>query len=147
MPRKEDQELTKWARKPAKGMERSPAEKAQQSSGRKKDKVLPNPWAYKVTLPSLHECNKCDMTDLIMLSCRSNFMIKPLPVNYTEESRDEDLYRIFGGLLNQGVSFIKQWIQCFIFTRKGYVNNLAKTYLKSKGLKLGIWLKSIKEGK
>ena len=74
-------------------------------------------------------------------------MLKPLPATHTKASRDEDLYRIFGGLINQKVPFMRQWTHCFTLMHKRYVNNLAKIYLKTKGLSLGMWLKGIKEGK
>ena len=87
------------------------------------------------------------MSDVALLDCKTNFMIKPLPAKCTEETRDEDFYRIFSGLVNQGVCFMRQWVCCFTLTYKGFITNLAKTYLKSKGLKLCTWLKVIKDGR
>ena len=81
-----------------------------------------------------------------MLSCRPNFEIKLLPAHYTEKPQDDDLYRIFGGLLNQCVRFMRQWIRCFSLTHKGFIINLARTYLKSKSLKIGTWVTGIKNG-
>ena len=41
---------------------------------------------------------------------------------------------------------MRQWVHCFTLTHKGFITNLAKTYLKSKGLKLDTWFKGIKDG-
>ena len=82
-----------------------------------------------------------------MLSCRPNFKIKQLPVPYTEKSCDDDLYHIFGELVNQSEKFMRQWIRCYSLTHKGFIMNLAKTYLKSKNLKISIWITGIKNGR
>ena len=103
-----------------------------------------NHWAYKETLPILNEHDKCSLTDLAMLSCRPNFEIKLLPAHYTKKLQDDDLYHIFGGLLNQCVKFMRQWIRCYSLTHKGFIMNLVKTYLKSKNLKIGTWIIGIK---
>ena len=70
-------------------------------AGKDKEIRPSNPWPYKETLPILSEHDKCSLMDLAMLSCRPNFEIKPLPAQYTKKSQDDDLYHIFGGLLNQ----------------------------------------------
>ena len=49
--------------------------------------------------------------------------------------------------MSQGVGFMRQWIWCFSLTHKGFITNLTKTYLKSKGMKLGTWLVGIKNGR
>ena len=71
----------------------------------------PNLWAYKDKLPVPNEKDKCSLTNLSMLSCRATFEIKPLSAGYTEKSQDDDLYYIFGGLINKGVGFMRQWIR------------------------------------
>ena len=115
-------------------------------AGKAKDKKPSNPWAYKETLPILSEHDKCSLMDLAMMSCRSNFEIKLLPAHYMEKSQDDDLYRIFGGLLNRCAGFMRQWIRCFSLTHKGFIMNLTKTYLKSKSLKIGTWITGKKNG-
>ena len=42
---------------------------------------------------------------------------------------------------------MRQWIRCYSLTHKGFITNLAKTYLKSKNLKIGIWITGIKNGR
>ena len=148
MPQKSDQASARQAKRPRTGKGRGTAEKAKQLPGIGKDNVPANPWAYKIMLPNLNEHDKCSsMLDLALLDCKTNFMIKPLPADYTGETCDEDLYRIFGGLVNQEVSFMRQWVHCFTLTHKGFITNLTKIYLKGKGLKLGTWLKGIKDGR
>ena len=71
---------------------------------------LPNPWAYCMKLPVIKECEKCDLTDLSMLNCRSNYCIKSVSRGYTEKNRDDEVYRIYGSLVNQGEKFMCQWI-------------------------------------
>ena len=140
MPHKSNSDSVKVPRSKAKCQ-------GNKQAGKDKDKKPSNPWAYKETLPILNEHDKCSMADLAMLSCRPNFKIKLLPALYTEKSHDDDLYRIFGGLLNQSEKFMRQWIRCYSLTHKGFIMNLAKTYLKSKNLKIGIWITGIKNGR
>ena len=128
----------------AKGNESRGGKCTNKHAGKTKNKKPSNPWVYEETL--LIEHDKCSLTDLAMLNCRSNFEIKPLPEQYTEKSRDDDLYRIFGGLINQGVGFMRQQIRCFSLMHKGYIMNLTKTYLKGKSLKTSTWITGIKMG-
>ena len=125
--------------------------KHQKSKGNvKKGKNLqenpPNPWAYCVKLPVIKESEKCDLADLSMLNCRSNYCIKSVTRGYTEKSKDDEVYRIYGSLVNQGVKFMRQWVRCFALTRKKYVTNLARDYLKEKNIKLNAWIVGIKNG-
>ena len=110
MPQKIDQDNARQPKRPRTGEGRGTAEKAKWQPGTGKDKMPANPQAYKITLPNLNEHDKCSTSDLPLLDCRTNFMIKPLPAEYTEETHDENLYRIFGDLVNQGVSFMRQWV-------------------------------------
>ena len=87
-------------------------------AGKGKDKKPSYPWTYKKTLPVLYEHDKCSVNDLAMLSCRPNFKIKQLPAPYTEKLCDDDLYHIFGGLVNQSEKFMRQWIRCYSLTHK-----------------------------
>ena len=41
---------------------------------------------------------------------------------------------------------MRQWIRCYSLTHKGFITKLTKTYLKSKNLKIGIWITGIKNG-
>ena len=68
----------------------------------------PNPWAYCVKLPLLNETDKCDLTDLTVLNCRSNYCIRTVSQGYTEKSRDDELFRIYGSLVNQCANFMRQ---------------------------------------
>ena len=90
MPQKSDQASARQAKRPRTGKGRCTAEKAKQLPGIGKDNVPANPWAYKIMLPNLNEHDKCSMLDLALLDCKTNFMIKPLPADYTEETCDED---------------------------------------------------------
>ena len=119
--------------------------KGNEKKGRNPDS-LPNPWAYCETLPIIQEHEKCDLTDLSMLSCRSNYCIKTVSRGYTGKDRDDEVYRIYGGLVNQGEKFMRQWIRCFTLTRKKYVTNLARGYLKEKNIKLNEWIVGVKNG-
>ena len=130
----------------AKGTNSKAKGQGNKQAGKGKDKKPSNLWAYKETLPILYEHDKCSVTDLAMLSCRLNFEIKQLPAPYTEKLCDGNLYRSFGRLVNQSEKFMRQWIRCYSLTHKGFIMNLAKTYLKSKNLKIGIWINGIKNG-
>ena len=98
MPQKIDQDGAGQPKRPRTGKGRGAGEKAKWQPRTGKDKVPANPWACKIILPNLNEHDKCSMSNLALLDCRTNFMIKPLPAEYTEETRNEDLYRIFGVL-------------------------------------------------
>ena len=111
---------------------------------RKGNKMLENPsnpWAYSVKLPLLNEADKCDLADLDVLNCRSNYCIRTVSQGYTEKGRDDELFRIYGNLVNQSANFMRQWIRCFALTRKKYVMNLACEYLNKKvqNWVLGYW--------
>ena len=94
-----------------------------QSKGKKKqhsNKVV-NPWAYKVILPQLPENEKCNSNDIAMLECKPNFKVKPVQTPYTQLSRDKDLNRIFGELVNQKPAFMRQWVRIFTLTHKTFI--------------------------
>ena len=139
MPRKSNSNNVKGTKSKAKCQ-------GSKQAGKGKDKKPSNPWAYKETLPILYEHDKCSVTDLAMLSSRPNFKIKQLSAPYTEKLHDDDLYCIFSGLVNQSEKFMRQWIRCYSLTHEGFIMNLAKIYLKSKNLKIGIWITGIKKG-
>ena len=73
-----------------------------QPKGKKKkdDNKVVNPWAYKVILPQLPKNEKCNSDDIAVLGCKASFKVKPVQTPYTQLSRDEDLYRMFGELVN-----------------------------------------------
>ena len=85
---------------------------------KKKSNTFVNPWAYKVILPPLPESEKCNSDDLSVLKCRPSFRIKPVQTDHTELTRDEDLYRIFGELVNQKPAFMQQWVRIFTLMHK-----------------------------
>ena len=62
--------------KHGKGRRKSSENKTKQVTVKNKDKKPANPWAYKVILPNLSEHDKCNITDLSILECRSQFSIK-----------------------------------------------------------------------
>ena len=64
-----------------------------------------------------------------------------------EQATDNELYRIFGAMMNQDSGFMLQWLRVYVLTHQKAVSTMAKEYLNSKGLTLQTWLTSLKEGR
>ena len=64
-----------------------------------------------------------------------------------EKQWDNEVYRIFGELVDKDYTFMRQWLRCYSLTNKNNISKIARDYLKSKGLKLKTWLISIKTGR
>ena len=64
-----------------------------------------------------------------------------------EKHRDNEVYRIFGELVDKDYLFMRQWLRCYSLMNKNNITKIAKEYLKSKGLKLKTWLINIKTGR
>ena len=93
--------------------ERPKSHAKHQPKGKKRqdsNKVV-NPWAYKVILLQLPENEKCNSDDIAMLECKPNFKVKPVQTPNMQLSKEEDLYRIFGELVNQKPAFMRQWVR------------------------------------
>ena len=109
----------------------------------RKDGIPDNPWPYADNIPLLHEADKLDVNDL---ECRSQYQISTVKIE-NEQARDNEVYRIFGSMMNQDSGFMRQWLCVYVLTHLKAVCNMAKEYLSSKGLTLQTWLISLREGK
>ena len=112
----------------------------------KKQKEKVNPWQYVGKLKAIPERARLDKTDLAMLNCRLKYCIKTVLLK-DETARDNEIYRLFGELVNKDPIFMRQWLRCYGLTNKQTVHKVGKNYLKPKGLKLKTWLSSIKAGR
>ena len=62
-------------------------------------------------------------------------------------ARDNELFCIFGTMVNQDAGFMRQWIRVYVVTHRKMVNAMARDYLDGKGLTLQTWLSRLKEGR
>ena len=87
-----------------------------------------------------------DIKDLEQLECHTQFQISTVKLE-NEQVRDNELYRIFGVMMNQDSRFMRQWLRVYVLTHRKAVSAMAKDYLNSKGLTLQTWLISLREGR
>ena len=64
-----------------------------------------------------------------------------------EKQWDNEVYKIFGELVDKDYTFMRQWLRCYSLTNKNNTRKIAREYLKSEGLKLKTWLISVKTGR
>ena len=79
------------------------------------DKLKSNPWSYAETVPLLPETGKIDIKGLELLECRQQYQISLVKLE-NEMARDNELFRIFGTMVNQDAGFMRQWIRVYIVT-------------------------------
>ena len=79
------------------------------------DKLKSNPWSYAETVPLLPETEKIDIKGLEFLGCRQQYQISLVKLE-NEMARDNELFHIFGTMVNQDVRFMRQWIRVYIVT-------------------------------
>ena len=60
---------------------------------------------------------------------------------------DNELFRIFGSMMNQDAGVMHQWIRVYMVAHRKIVSVMAKEYLDGKGLTLQTWLNGLKEGR
>ena len=112
----------------------------------KKNKESTNPWPYLTTLTLVLEKERLDKKDLATLCCRLKYCVKSVMI--TDENHwNNEVYRIFGELVDKDYLFMRQWLRCYNLMNKNNITKIAKECLKSKGLKLKTWLISIKTGR
>ena len=109
----------------------------------KKKGTKTNPWPYQEKLPSLLESMKLDIKELENLECRSQYQISTVKIE-NEQACDNELFRIFGAMMNQDAGFMRQWIRVYVLTHHKFVGHLAKDYFKGKGLTIQTWLSGLK---
>ena len=73
------------------------------------DRLKPNPWSYTETVPLLPETGKIDIKGLELLECRQQYQISLVKLE-NKMARDNELFRIFGTMVNQDAGFMRQWI-------------------------------------
>ena len=81
----------------------------------KSDGIQPNPWLYPETVPLLPETGKIDIKGLESLECRQQYQISLVKLG-NETSRDNELFCIFGSMVNQDAGFMHQWIRVYMVT-------------------------------
>ena len=112
----------------------------------KSDGIPVNPWSYAETVPLLPEMEKIDVKGLESLECRSQYQISVVKLE-NEKAQDNELFYIFGSMMNQDAGFMSQWIRVYMVTHRKTVSVMAKEYLDGKGLTLHTWLNGLKEGR
>ena len=75
----------------------------------KSDGIQPNPWLYAETVPLLPETGKIYIKGLESLECRQQYQISLVKLE-NEAAGDNELFRIFGSMVNQDAGFMHQWI-------------------------------------
>ena len=81
--------------------------------GSKTDVIPDNPWPHAETVPLLLETSKFDIKDLEQLECHTQFQISTVKLE-NEQARDNELYRIFGAMMNQDSRFMRQWLFVYV---------------------------------
>ena len=81
----------------------------------KSDGIQPNPWLYAETVPLLPETGKIDIKGLESLECRQQYQILLVKLE-NETARDNELFHIFGSMVNQDTGFMHQWIRVYVVT-------------------------------
>ena len=75
----------------------------------KSDGIPANPWLYAETVPLLPETGKIDIKGLESLECRPQYQISVVKLE-NKKARDNELFCIFGSMMNQDARFMCQWI-------------------------------------
>ena len=79
------------------------------------DKLKSNPWSYAETVPLLPETGQIDIKGLELLECRQQYQISLVKLE-NEMARDNELFCIFGTMVNQDAGFMRQWIRVYVMT-------------------------------
>ena len=87
-----------------------------------------------------------DVKGLESLECRSQYQISVVKLE-NEKAQDNELFHIFGSMINQDARFMHQWIRVYVVTHRKTVKVMAKEYLDGNGLTLHTWLNGLKEGR
>ena len=114
---------------------------------KKKRHVLPeftNPWPYADNLHPLPEALKLDRDSLSELACQNEYIIES--DHKMENDSNDQIYHLFGELINKDPGFMRQWVRLFTITHKRYLETLAMNYLASSDLSLINWCKGVKSG-
>ena len=101
-----------------------------------------NPWPYKDMVLSLPEADKLTRSNVLQIECCSRYKIRNNTHIVDEKSANDEVYRMFGVMLSQNVTFMRQWVQVFILMHKHFVINLSEDYLENQCIKLSEWLTS-----
>ena len=102
---------------------------------------LTKPWPYVDVLLPLSESLKVNRDEFCTLECHDQYSIKHRPDFFNESEKNDELYRIFGELVNKAARFMRQWARCFTLTHRKFINKLAGDYFKTKGMELANWTK------
>ena len=97
-------------------------------------------------MPLLPDTGKIDIKGLESLECRQQYQILLVKLE-NETARDNELFCIFGSMVNQDTRFMHQWMRVYVVTHQKTISAMAKEYLIGKGLTLQTWLSGLKEGR
>ena len=112
-------------------------------SFRYKEILSRNLYCYWEAVQPLFETQKISKEEMTQLCCHAMHCIKPRSVKLKENDK---LYEIFGEWARQPVSFMREWLKFFGLLHRKIFQSRAHSYLKSKGLSLDNWSKSITDG-
>ena len=87
---------------------------------------------------------KEDRNNLNELICHNEYTIKS--DQKMEYDRNDELYQLFGGLIDRDPKFMRQWVRLFMITHQRYLETLASNYFDTSDLTLAKWCKGIKNG-
>ena len=68
--------------------------------------VFTNPWLYTEKLPTMMENMKVTKDDLCSIECRNEYTIKSKTDWTSEHDNNDELYCIFGELIDKDIKFI-----------------------------------------
>ena len=98
----------------------------------KSDGIPVNPWSYAETVPLLPEMGKIDVKGLESLECGSQYQISVVKLE-KEKAQDNELFHIFGSMMNQDAGFMCQWIRVYVVTHQKQLVSWPKNILMEKG--------------
>ena len=92
-----------------------PGSKVKHRKKSKRDGIQPNPWLYAETVPLLPKTGKIDIKGLESLECRQQYQISLVKLE-NKTARDNELFHIFGSMVNQDAGFMQQLIRVYVVT-------------------------------
>ena len=63
-----------------------------------------------------------------------------------DKSANDEVFCMFGDMLGQDVTFMRQWMRCSVLTHHKFVSKAAGRYLLLHSLKLPQWVKELNSG-
>ena len=95
----------------SKGKKKSSVTGSKGPKGKKKKALGENnPWPYKDMVPPLPEADKLTRSDVLQIKYHSCYKIRNNTHIVDEKSANDEVYRMFGDMLSQNVTFMRQWV-------------------------------------